>query len=395
MRNRKESNARADALIIGGGVVGLAIARELAGRALRVTLVERGRLAAEASHAAGGMLAPQAEADRADQFFQLQSASRDLYPAFAASLRAETSIDIELEQTGTLYLALTAEDEAELERRFLWQTRAGLSVERLTPDEVRSLEPALSPRVRLALRFPLDWQVENRRLTDALSASVEARGVRVLTATQAQSISIEAGRVAGVETSRGYVAAGAVVVAAGAWTPFLRLDFNEGARARAPVVPQAQHPQIVPVRGQMLCFSQPSALPLVRHVVYTPRGYVVPRRDGRLLAGSTTERAGFDKSVTAGGVHKVLAHALEIAPAIGELALFETWAGLRPCAEDEWPVLGASASVPNLFYATGHYRNGILLAPLTAELVADMITGGRATPALDAFSPERFERATA
>jgi glycine oxidase len=402
MRNRKDSGGRAtDAVVVGGGVVGLSVARELARRGLAVTLVERGTPGAEASHAAGGMLAPQSEADRDDDFFRLQCASRDLYPAFAAALREETSIDIELDQTGTLYLAFTIEDEAELERRYAWQRRAGLEVERLTADEACALEPALSTRLRLAFRFPRDWQVENRRLIDALSRSVEAHGVRVLTTTEADSLRIEGGRVAGVETSRGFVAAGAVVVAAGAWTPFLKLDFDAGqdtrtfdatGDTRTPVT-QAEHPQMTPVRGQMLCFSQPSALPLVRHVVYTPRGYIVPRRDGRLLAGSTTERAGFDKSVTASGVYHILAHALEIAPAINDLPLFETWAGLRPCAGDEWPVLGPSHVAPNLFYATGHYRNGILLAPVTAQLVADMIINDHTPPALEPFTPERFRRA--
>ena len=170
----------ADSIVIGGGVIGLAIARSLALRGIkRITLVERATLGAEASHAAAGMLAPQAEADGADAFFDLACASRDLYPAFADELREETGMDIELERSGTLYLAFTEKDEEEIEHRYSWQRCAGLFVERLSADEARRLEPCISEEVRGALRFPLDTQVENRRLIAALSTSVEQHGVRL------------------------------------------------------------------------------------------------------------------------------------------------------------------------------------------------------------------------
>lgn len=407
MRNLKETGQTTDVIVVGGGVIGLAIARELGGRGLSVVVVERGRAGAEASHAAAGMLAPQSEADGDDAFFRLQCASRDLYPSFAVALAEESGIDVELDRTGTLYLALDAHDEAELERRFAWQKRAGLAVERLTTEEARLREPHVSPETRLALRFPSDWQVENRRLVAALVASVDARGGRTLTCTEAHSLRVEGGRATGVETSRGFLSAGAVVVAAGAWSSLLpmssdasqvasacdiqrdkRAGFDLASNSRAT---GTEHPRIEPVRGQMLCFEARPAL--VGHVVYSPRGYIVPRRDGRLLAGSTTEDAGYERRVTAAGVHAMAAHALEIAPAVGGLPFIEAWAGLRPRAEDEWPVVGASAGVRGLIYATGHYRNGILLAPLTGEAVAEIVTGDtRPTYRLEAFSPERFRR---
>jgi glycine oxidase len=157
----------------------------------------------------------------------------------------------------------------------------------------------------------------------------------------------------------------------------------------------ATRPRIEPVRGQILCFAGSAQSPLVRHVVYSPRGYLVPRRDGRLLAGTTTEHAGFDKSVTEAGRAAIKAQAREIAPAVEELSVADAWAGLRPHGADDWPVLGATAGVPNLFYATGHYRNGILLAPLTGALVAGMIfERGTTHPLLEAFTPERFRRAS-
>jgi glycine oxidase len=392
MRNEWDSGA-AEVVVVGGGVAGLAAARALARRGLRVVLAERGRVGAEASWAAAGMLAPQAEADRRDEFFDLLCAGRDLYPAFADALRAETGIDIELDRTGTLYLALTERDEREVARRYEWQSRAGLSVERLTAEEARAFEPSVSENVRAALRFPADWQVENRRLVAALAASAEAHGVRLLTGVEVTSILVERGRARGVETSRGTLAAGAVVVAAGAWSSLIRFEsVGRGARGREREDAGAC-PRVEPVRGQMLCFD--ARPPVVRHVVYSPRGYVVPRRDGRLLAGSTTERVGYDKSVTGEGLRAIAANAQEIAPRVGGLALVDSWSGLRPRAADDWPVLGASAEVEGLYYATGHYRNGILLAPLTGEVVAGLVTGGEALitrRALEAFSPERFRR---
>ncbi len=378
-----KGGAAADVVVVGGGVIGLAVARALAVRGVeRITLVERARLGSEASHAAGGMLAPQAEADAADAFFELACAARDLYPEFAEALREETGTDIELERTGTLYLAFTERDEEEIEHRYGWQRRAGMPVERLGADEARRLEPCVSPALRAALRFPADVQVENRRLVAALANSIEMRGVRVLIETEVHSLVTERGRVRGVETSRGLIGAPVVILAAGAWTSFL-----------APADKGTPQVGIEPVRGQMLCFEANPRL--ARHVIYSPRGYLVPRLDGRLLAGSTTERAGFSKRVTARGLGEMAAHAMEIAPAVADLPLVDAWAGLRPRAADDWPILGGSSEVAGLFYATAHYRNGILLAPLTGELVADEITTGVAPPLLRAFGPDRFRAAFA
>jgi glycine oxidase len=381
----------ADAVVLGGGVAGLAVARELALRGVRVTLVERATLGAEASWAAAGMLAPQVEADARDEFFDFACESRDAYPAFADALLEESGVDIELDCTGTLYLAFTEEEERECARRFEWQQRAGLIVEGLTADEARALEPNLSPRVRSALRFPRAWVVENRRLCDALARASRRAGVEILEHTEAISIKTAGGRVASVETSRGTLAAGAVVVACGAWSSQLPVKTSDDVADQLNA--DATTPRIEPVRGQILCFAMEADAPLVRHVVYSPSGYVVPRRDGRLLAGTTVERAGFDKSVTGEGRRAIKQHAIEIAPAVEGLKLIDEWAGLRPRASDSLPVLGASQEIENLFYATGHYRNGILLAPLTGTLVAEMITTGTTPAPLAPFSPARFRRA--
>ena len=351
-------------VIVGGGVIGLTIARALALHGVRdVCLVERGNLGTEASWAAAGMLLPQVEADAQDEFFNLACQSRDLYPDFAAALREETGIDVELDTTGTLYLALTEHDHEEIEKRYEWQTRAGLSVEMLSIEETLALEPCISESTLGALRFPKDIQVENRRLLSALANSVKKLGIDIVTQTTVDSLMIEGNRVRGVQTSRGVISCPTAVIAAGTWSSFIKTS------------PQSPIPRIEPIRGQMVCLEAKPQL--TRHVIYSPRGYIVPRQDGRLLAGSTSENAGFAKCVTAGGIATILRNALEISPAISDLPVVDTWAGLRPRASDGLPVMGPCGEIDGLFYATGHYRNGILLAPLTGELISKAIVSSQ------------------
>jgi glycine oxidase len=307
------------------------------------------------------MLLPQVEADAQDAFFDLACQSRDLYPAFAAALREETGIDVELDTTGTLYLAHTEHDYEEIEKRYDWQTRAGLLVERLSAAEARELEPCISESTLGALRFPKDIQVENRRLLSALANSVKKLGVTMLTQTAVAAVLLEGNRVCGVQTARGAISSATVVIAAGTWSSFIK--------------PHPPIPTIEPVRGQMVCLEAKPQL--TRHVIYSPRGYLVPRQDGRLLAGSTSENAGFAKCVTAGGIAGILRNALEISGAIADLPVVDTWAGLRPRAPDGLPVLGPCGEIDGLFCATGHYRNGILLAPLTGELISEAIVSSQ------------------
>jgi len=259
----------ADAIVVGGGVIGLTITRALARRGRqRVILIERARLGAEASSAAAGILAPQAEANQADEFFELACKSRDMYLAFGEALREESGIDIELDRTGTLYLAFTENDEVETAHRYQWQTHAGYEVERLTADEARMFEPCISSEVRGALRFRRDMQVENRRLVAALASANEQLGVELVTGCEARSINVEHGRVSGVETSLGPLSTRVVVVAAGAWSSFLSVAGISSPQLR-----------IEPVRGQMLCFETNPRL--ARHILYSSRGYLVPGSDGR------------------------------------------------------------------------------------------------------------------
>ena len=378
-RQRFKDNERAGIVIIGGGVVGLTIGRALAHRGIReIVIVEKGTPGQEASWAAGGILAPQVEAAARDDFFQLAATSRDRYPEFARDLHAESGIDVELDTSGTLYVAFAEEEEIELRRRFRWQQSEDLQVAWLSGGEARELEPCLSDKVRCALRFPDDYQVNNRKLIEALHFANEACGVRIVDHCPVESVRIADGAVRGVETARGPIAAEWVVLAAGAWSSTIAPGNS------LPAV------RVEPVRGQMLVFAPPSHF--AQHVVYSARGYLIPRRDGRVIAGSTTEAAGFQKVVTEEGVQAIKSMARQIAPAIEALPVIDSWAGLRPRAQDGLPVLGPTRAVKGLIYATGHYRNGILLAPITGELIAEAIAAPSSSQIDVAFSPDRFSR---
>jgi len=371
-----------DVAIIGGGVIGCAIAWRLGQAGLRVMVIERGRVGREASHAAGGMLAPLAEADRVDDFFKLSVASRALYADFSRELREAAGVDIEYRTEGTLYLALTEEDEEELDCRWQWQHAAGMNVKRLNAACVHKLEPLITPKLRWALKFPDDHQVDNRRLTVALAAAAQAVGAEFWAGTEARRVLTEGSggrqRIVGVDTTRGELRARCLIIAAGSWSSWLTAD--EGR-------PLANF-KVEPVRGQMIALEMPA--PSVRHVIYSRRGYLIPRLGGFMIAGSTTEHAGYDQSVTAGGAASIIEHALEMVPGVGELAITEIWAGLRPCAPDGWPVLGPDAHIDGLIYATGHYRNGILLAPITAQAISELIIKGESSIDLTPFSVTRF-----
>ncbi len=364
-----------EVLVVGAGVIGCAVARHLARRGARVRVLERGEPGAEASRAAAGLLAPLVEADGPGPFLDLLLRGREMYPAFAAALREETGIDVGYSDAGTLSLALTDADARAMERRHAWQSAAGLTVERLTAEEARGLEPGITPGLRWALRFPGDHQVDNRELARALCVAAKRAGAEVRTGAAVDRLAWSDGRLAGVELAGGErVEADAVVLAAGCWA------------GRLPGLPRAL--PVLPVHGQIAAVA---AVPQrFRHSIDTPRCYLVPRADGRLIAGATVERGVWRKAVTPAGLCSVLAGATEIAPWIADLPLVETWSGLRPGTPDDLPVLGPDPEVPNLFYATGHFRNGILLAPLTGETVGELVLGGDAGIDVAPFGIGRF-----
>lgn len=368
---------RTEILIIGGGVIGLSIAYKLrlAGTR-RITVIERGTLGSEASWAAGGMLGVQAETDSPGNFLDLCRASLELYPDFIETLTANTDIDAELDRTGTLKLAFTETEATNLRKRAEWQRDAGLAVEQLSATEIRKAEPFVSPKVASGLFFPDDWQIDNRKLLAALRRYVETNGIDILENTEAGSIILENGSAVGVMTSAGEVRADHTVLATGAWTSLIKLG-----DASMPL-------KVRPIRGQMLEFH--TAKRLFQHVLIGPDGYLVPRADGRILAGSTTEDAGFDIANTPDGEATILDMAVGLSPSIAGLNVSGKWAGLRPMVSDGMPVIGTLAGLDNMTVATAHYRNGILLAPITAEIVANSILGTSASPWMTIFGPERL-----
>ncbi|MBE3603528.1 glycine oxidase ThiO [bacterium] len=367
------------AVIVGGGISGGAIAWRLAREGVAVIVLERGRLGREASWAAAGMIAPQAEAQSPGVFFDLCMAGRRVFDATVDRLTVESGVDPEYDPQGILYLALDESEHAELIARARWHRECGATVEELSPAEARRLEPAISPTTVHALHFPDNRRLDNRKLTQAYIAAAIAAGAEFRENSRVDAIATAGGRAIGVVLDDGgRIDADLVIIAAGSWSHEIRGLEQDRVR-------------LFPVRGQILCFE---ARPrLLGPALFSLRGYLVPRRDGRILAGSTMEEAGFDKSVTLAGIEKIARGAAAMAPAIGELRFREAWAGLRPATRDLLPVLGPSPSVPNVIWATGHYRSGILLSALTGETIADLVAGRKPPIDLAPFSAARFARA--
>lgn len=362
---------RAEIVVVGGGLIGCAVARELARGGAHVALFERHRVGAEASGAAAGMLGVQGETESED-LLRLGAESRALYDAVLPALEEESGRSVEFWRQGTLYLCFTAEDQEQLEERRTWQGAAGFDSELLSAERALKREPALNRRLCCAGLFRRDARLDNVALTRAYAAAAAAAGCSVREGAEVRAIAVERGRVVGVEVDGGRVACDAVVNAAGAWA---------GRLALATPLP------VVPVRGQMASLLAPRAP--FRHAIYSARGYAVSRRDGRVLLGSTRERVDFDKRVTGGGMRKILRAALELSPALGKMPLHETWAGLRPATPDGLPVVGRDDAVQGYVVAAGHYRNGVLLTPITARLVVSLLRG-ETDPWHQRLRPDRF-----
>jgi glycine oxidase len=365
-----------DVLIVGAGLIGLASAFELAGRGATVRVFDSHEPARAASWAGAGMLAPYTEAPEPPSLATFCAASLERYPSFVRELREWNAGDPELHLDGILEVAYGAHDAERLRARVAALCAAGVRAEWLDGAQARALEPSLGPRVIGASLVACEGHVDNRRLGRALRAACEARGVRVTTDVGATALEADDRRVRGLRTARGFATAPVIVNAAGAWAGVL-----DGVPARA-VVP------VRPIKGQMLALAMPRGF--LQRVVWFPGGYAVPRTDGRLLIGATVEDAGFDTRVTADGVRALLEAALRAMPSIGDLALVETWAGLRPGSADGLPFIG-DTSLEGYFVAAGHYRNGILLTPATATLVADAVEGRPPPDYARAFSPRRSE----
>ena len=370
-------------VIIGAGVIGLGIAWRLAARAA-VNVFDRGKAGGGASHAAAGMLAAACEAEPGEEtLVALGRESQARWPAFADELQQASGIDVELRPEGTLVLALTGDDAAEIAHRLEFQRRLNLPLEWLSAAATRVREPHLAGKIAGALFSPQDHQVDNRKLARALRIAAESAGAVVHEHRPVREIIARGGRTKGVLLDDGAIAAADVVVlAAGAWS-----------RGIAGLPPDGR-PPVRPVKGQMLALRMDAAAPLLNHVVWAPGAYLVPRRDGRLIVGATVEEKGFDETVTAGGVLTLLEAAWRALPAVEELPIDEIWVGHRPGSRDDAPILGRGP-LEGLFYATGHHRNGILLTPVTADAMARLVLDDVVEPVIQPFALARFQPARA
>lgn len=379
---------RSDAVIVGGGIVGLAVAHALAHRGRRVTVAEGARIGERAAAGvAAGMLAPSSEVDLTDpRLTHLALASHEEYPAWAATLTRESGIETGYDATGTLLVALDRDHLALIEHLHAFQQDRGLAAERLTGRQAREEEPYLAPGIVGALRMP-DAQVDPRRLLRALVVALERAGVELLEGARVSAIALDVDgaeyevtvdREGRAETLR----APQVVVAAGAWSRQIASPI-----AGLPLVPLP----LRPVKGQILRLRGER---LVRHVIRTPDVYIVPRADGELVVGASMEDQGFDGRSTAGAVYDLLREARRALPGIVELELAECGVGFRPALRDHLPAIG-NVDGAGLFVATGHFRNGVELAPVTARLLADLMCDGRLDALLEPFAPGRFATAAA
>jgi len=384
-----------DVLVIGGGVIGLSLAWRARERGMSVTVLERDTLGSGTSQVAAGMLAPVTEAEFGEagrRALELGLRSAELWPAFAEQLQAASGIDVGLLRTGTLMLARDEDEARELERQVAFREGLGLATSRLRGSEAREREPALAPSTRLALEAPDDHSVDPRAVLAALRAACEASGVELREHARVERVESDAGHVAGVTLADGQsLAAGQVVLAAGAWSAQIAGAELDGARPGATV-------PVRPVRGQLLRLRDPAGPGLLNRVIRFEGGYVVPRADGRYVLGATVEERGFDVEPDVGGVYELLREAHEVVPGVSELKIEELCVGLRPGMPDNAPAIGAGAP-EGLTMATGHHRNGILLAPLTAQLGAKLLCGEQMDASeralLDACDPRRFAGASA
>jgi glycine oxidase len=374
-----------DVLVIGGGIVGLTVAWRAAERGLSVSLLERDVTGRGASRVAAGMLAPVSEVEFGKggrRLLALGLRSAAMWPTFAAQLQDVAGMSVGLRQTGILFVARDEDEARELDRQIALRDSLGLRSRRLRPSQARESEPALAPTIRLAVELPDDHSVDPRLVLAALRLACVSSGVELREQAHVTRLSLEDGAVNGAQLAGGeLLRSPAVVIATGAWT------------GRLGGVPAGARVPVRPVKGQTLRLRDPMGPGLLERVVRFAGGYLVPRSDGSYVLGGTVEEREFDDSPTAGAAYELLRDAHELVPGVSELVIEELCVGLRPGTPDNVPAIGPSA-VPGLTWATGHYRNGILLAPLTAELVLASLAGEASSEELlSACAPERFARA--
>ena len=361
-----------DVIVVGAGIIGCSIARELARRRLHVLLLDRQEPGKEASWAAAGMLTPAAESAESLPLVPFAKASLALYDGFVADVEQSSGQKTGYRREGALEVFFGEGADARLARWLASVCPTGFEPQRLRAADLRQMESALAPDAAAGALFADEGSVDNRLLSAAVAEAARREGAELRAGAEVLRIVGAGGRAAGVETRQGRFAARHIVLAAGSFTAQI-----QGAERYAPTIP---------ARGQMAAL-RPATMPL-RRVVRGP-SYLVPRSDGRLLIGATVERAGFERAVTPAGIGRLLADAVRMVPALADAPIVETWCGFRPDTPDHLPILGPT-DIEGLWFATGHFRNGILLAPATAQALADWITEGKTALPVEGFSAMRF-----
>ncbi|HUX88054.1 MAG TPA: FAD-dependent oxidoreductase [Chloroflexota bacterium] len=375
---------RADVVVVGGGLIGSAIAWRLQQAGRRVILFERGEPGAEASSAAVGLLLPEAGREGGPDLLALWQESLDRYPAFIGELRETTGVAVEFRQTGSLALALNAAESDVLSRRFRAQVAVKIPAELLSGDDARAIEPALGRDVQSALHFPRHGLVDNQRLSKVVPTAAAKAGVQVRAHEPVLGISVRSGRVEGVETYRGRIAAEVVVNAAGSWASLgvPIQDFASGSLAKA----EGDVPLVRPTKGEVIVLWTQTR-PIERLITVSGAS-IVARSDGRVIVGGTLIDNSFDRAVTVGGVASLISAAVGAIPELTRARFADAWIGLRPRSRDDGPIIG-SGGISGLFWATGHFKTGILSTVATADIVTAMIEGKPHLP-VDSLSPRRF-----
>ncbi|WP_408009350.1 glycine oxidase ThiO [Pseudalkalibacillus sp. A8] len=352
--------AHYDVIVIGAGIIGCSIAYNLSKRGKSVVVLEKGSIAGKASSAAAGMLGAQTELEEDSPLFRLGKESRAMFPDLAAELKTLTGIDIEYEQNGIYKVAGTEDQVARLQSLIKAQNQLGEEAFWVTTEQLQKREPALTTDVLGAMNIPNDGQVSAPKLTKALAQAAMTLGVEIREFTEVHRFVKEAGEIKGVDTNIGLISAAHVVVAGGAWSENLLKEADVNL-------------ETYPVKGE--CFSVKTRKRLINGTIFSEDCYIVPKAGGRLIIGATERPGLFDETVTFEGISLLMEAAKKVLPGLGEAEWEKAWAGIRPQTKDALPYLGEHPELKNLFVATGHYRNGILLAPVTGKIMADLIDG--------------------
>jgi glycine oxidase len=366
---------RCDVAIVGGGLIGSSIAFHLAQRGIRPVVCERRSIAAEASGANAGALWPQGELSTPSPYLELALASFDRFPRLAEELAALTGVDIEFQWSGLLDVIPARREYQAIESALGWRRDMELDFELMSRANVCRFEPALSSDIAGGLFFPKEGDVNPMALNNAYMIGAQRLGARLLLGANVVGVDMQRGRVRGLQTSSGPIAADIVVNAAGAWSPVIGGMVGVSVPVR-------------PVRGQIMVTEM--LPPLISHCIVGAHTYLVPKAKGNIVIGATQEEVGYHKAMTVSGLSSLAADATALVPALGRVSIVRTWCGLRPGSIDEWPVLGPAPGVEGMLLATGHFRNGCLLSPITGQLIAEYIVDGRPSISLRPFALERI-----